>query len=1013
MKHFQLKLKSFLVLSLITIFSNAQIDNEFWFAAPDIAFNHGPNGAPLEFVFTAQEDTEVRIERPADGAFTPVTIQLGKNESEIVVIDKNSGGFLSIDSIECSPTAGVQDNGFKITSSSGKITAYYKLTTRLNREFFSLKGLNAVGKKFTITTQNKFNNNANKDAYSGFAVVAREDNTSITVDLPVDYFNFVKGKHTITLNKGQTVAFAVKSKLAADHPQGVPLTSDKPVAVTIYDDSLERNPDLGSGKCSDTFGDQIVPDRLLGKEYFVIKGHLGKPGGPFTGYDRREILVITAIENNTKINVEHFPPIILNAGQVNTYIIDSVTVHIKASKPISVNQVTGIALGCEQAGCILPTIDACVGSNSVSIAKTTYPGDYHSVRVVARTIPNDYTLAANNFTLTVNDADTYSIPPEFFDYTADSSICWLIDDLEGSQTVYRWFRDKIPVIDSATTFTISNPEAKFQLGILDGLRTNGGYNAYFSDYSNKAFGTQYNAGFENSTIELCDTNPISLTAYGGLNYEWNCVSHPSQNNRFSDRFIASPSFTPDSTRLYEFEATIKGNCPSDIKSNLTAMVYIRPSSDFTISQTIGCGEIEPTFENKSDTNLAKNMIWRFEPSGDIINHDAIGTTFTQTFKNTGNTTQEHIVSLFAYSKNKFCEAVKTDTITLFPVNNDILSYDLTEIEKNCDTIRYRFNNTSENQANASYEWDFGNGVNYSEISPAHSFSRSTKEDLTYNVILTAKNKNECPKVFSETITASKSVAASFLANKLSGCTPVSTAFVNTSKGDLENCSYAWLINADTVSRTTDLAKRNFTTGGKEPTLYPVTLVATLDDSCISTVTQNVEVVPYPTSTIIADVNDGKSPLTVSFTGKAENHTSVAWDFGDGTSNSGEISPKHTFTAETNMIFEVKFTASNKYCGTTITKDITVLGNYNTTSESASNEVTALYHRTDQRIVLEFGNTIKNARIAVYNVLGNMVYQSNNFVSGQSIDMSMEQSGIYFLTLQGPDSKYQYRFIKQE
>ena len=49
------------------------------------------------------------------------------------------------------------------------------------------------------------------------------------------------------------------------------MTSDKPVCVTVYDDSIV----IGGW---DLIGDQIVPSSNTGKKFIAVKGELSAPG---------------------------------------------------------------------------------------------------------------------------------------------------------------------------------------------------------------------------------------------------------------------------------------------------------------------------------------------------------------------------------------------------------------------------------------------------------------------------------------------------------------------------------------------------------------------------------------------------------------------------------------------------------------------------------------------------------------------------------------------------------------
>ena len=71
------------------------------------------------------------------------------------------------------------------------------------------------------------------------------------------------------MNKGQTYSFENISKIPNQRAGGTIVLSDKPIAVTIKDDSIQL-PGFG---CADTAGDQLIPDDLAGSEFAIMKGY--------------------------------------------------------------------------------------------------------------------------------------------------------------------------------------------------------------------------------------------------------------------------------------------------------------------------------------------------------------------------------------------------------------------------------------------------------------------------------------------------------------------------------------------------------------------------------------------------------------------------------------------------------------------------------------------------------------------------------------------------------------------
>ena len=106
-----------LLMVALSISLSAQIDNLFWFAAPEISPNHQHN--PITFCFTSfSSPATVTISQPANPSYTPVTINL--NPYSYYALD-----VTSIEStVQTAPVNTVCNHGFKITSTSN-ITTYY------------------------------------------------------------------------------------------------------------------------------------------------------------------------------------------------------------------------------------------------------------------------------------------------------------------------------------------------------------------------------------------------------------------------------------------------------------------------------------------------------------------------------------------------------------------------------------------------------------------------------------------------------------------------------------------------------------------------------------------------------------------------------------------------------------------------------------------------------------------------------------------------------------------------
>ena len=183
----------------------------------------------------------------------PQTITLAPNSTQTV----NLTTWLA--NIECGPGNIIQNNGLKIVSDN-KISVYYEVNANgLNPEIFALKGRNALGNQFYISSQYLLSNSSTytPSPYSSFNIVATEDNTQVTI-VPTQNItgHAANITFTISLNKGQTYAAIASSQAAAAHLQGSSVSSTKPIAITLSDDLLS-GAEYG-GICADMAGDQTV-----------------------------------------------------------------------------------------------------------------------------------------------------------------------------------------------------------------------------------------------------------------------------------------------------------------------------------------------------------------------------------------------------------------------------------------------------------------------------------------------------------------------------------------------------------------------------------------------------------------------------------------------------------------------------------------------------------------------------------------------------------------------------------
>lgn len=200
-----------------------------------------------------------------------------------------------------------------------------------------------------------------------------------------------------------------------------------------------------------------------------------------------------------------------------------------------------------------------------------------------------------------------------------------------------------------------------------------------------------------------------------------------------------------------------------------------------------------------------------------------------------------------------------------------------------------------------WSWDFGDGNTSDLEDPTHQYA-STGNFLVQLFIST----EHCNGSSSATVEVQEAPAASFSADVLEGCGPLTVNFTNTSE---PAATYQWNLGNGLVTSAFGGVHTYFNTGS-EDTTYVVLLTALNAFGCGSS--DSVFVTVHPGA--IAAYSDGNAlptclPTPTVFQNLSVNAVGYAWDFGDGTV-SNLPNPSHTYVNNTALldIFEVTLIA---------------------------------------------------------------------------------------------------------
>ncbi len=597
--------KILIILTVLTTTSNslfAQIDTNFWFAAPWVTPDHDDRD-PIAFHFsTFNNPTTVRIQQPASTYDTTFTVPANSLFSKFV-------DFM-MDSLESKPANQVLRTGFHITSNYPMIVVYDVVTrgpASNNPETYSLKGTNGIGYEFVLPFQTLWNNKTlgsdyNGDGvitqpYSQFNIVATEDNTTIyitprcpiighpaNVTFPV-FLPFKGNVYT-----GQNVTQL--ASIPGNNLSGTIVVSDKPISVTVSDDSV--NPSAGGG-CYDLMGDQIVPTDVIGTEYIVNKGFLN----PLSN----ESIFIVATQNFTSILVDGGNGVtnaIINQGETFQYSITDSLTFVQGDKPIYVYHMSGV--GCELGEAILPP-NNCSGSDQVSFSRETSRNFY--LNILCRSGDE------GNFTLNGN---TTIINSALFKIVPGTASQWV-----GAQILFDTLQ--IPV---ASSNLLTNSTGLFSLGIFNGSATGGVMYHYLSSFNRKVY---VSAG-EDTT--LCDGYPtidLNGSVAGGSNTGiWTVLNGTGTINNPTNLITTYQPTTSDySQGTLTFVLASTGNCEpvlDTIKINFIQSAKVTATSDSSL-----CKNNAALINLAGTLNFAAGATWSGGNGGSFDNASNLNTTY--------------------------------------------------------------------------------------------------------------------------------------------------------------------------------------------------------------------------------------------------------------------------------------------------------------------------------------------------------------------------------------------------
>jgi PKD repeat protein len=399
----------------------------------------------------------------------------------------------------------------------------------------------------------------------------------------------------------------------------------------------------------------------------------------------------------------------------------------------------------------------------------------------------------------------------------------------------------------------------------------------------------------------CDSLQVQISdsTVGAAAWSWNFGNGNTST-------LANPPVQTYTNGTYtvSLEVTHQNGC-SDTETN-TVSVYPSPTADFIANSV--CFQDYASFQDTSVFNASDPIIswnWNFGDGNSSSLQNP-----TNMYTNIGNYNVTLVVAT-AHCADTISDSVTVEAKPVADFTVDKMA--------GCSPLDVATTNSSVGAT--GYIWDFGNGYGSTGTNPLVSYFNSDTSDTTFPLTLIATTDFGCTDTASMPITVYGNPIAAFTSDASPACGPFDVNFVNMSTGAV---SYFWDFGDSSATSTLVNPSHTFGNTSLFITNYTVQLVATNANGCTDTASVDMPVYPEPNFPFSTIPDSGCSPLTVTFPAIV-GAVLYAWDFGDGTTSTGQT-PTHTFYNSTtnDQVFNVQLIATSPFgCQDTTVEQVTV------------------------------------------------------------------------------------------